>query len=119
MSPLVCSFCWKTQDQVNKLIAGPGAYICNECVDLCREIIDADLASTVPAPPSDDTRPSARAIRLPVHLVESANRIARAERKLIPELGREPTAAEIAHATGIEPNEVESIKGRVAKLTQP
>jgi ATP-dependent Clp protease ATP-binding subunit ClpX len=37
-----CSFCGKTQTQVRKLIAGPGAYICNECVDLCNEIIDDD-----------------------------------------------------------------------------
>jgi hypothetical protein len=34
-----CSFCGKHQRQVNKLIAGPGVYICNECVDLCVEII--------------------------------------------------------------------------------
>lgn len=113
MSPLVCSFCTKTRNQVDKLIAGAEAYICNECVELCREIIDAELGSTVQAPPSDDKSPRARAVRLPVHLVESANRIARAERKLIPELGREPTAAEIGHATGIDPNDVESIKGRI------
>jgi ATP-dependent Clp protease ATP-binding subunit ClpX len=36
---LKCSFCGKHQRQVNKLIAGPGVYICNECVDLCNEII--------------------------------------------------------------------------------
>jgi ATP-dependent Clp protease ATP-binding subunit ClpX len=34
-----CSFCGKHQRQVNKLIAGPGVYICNQCVDLCVEII--------------------------------------------------------------------------------
>ena len=39
-----CSFCGKTQDQVRKLIAGPnGAYICDECVDICAEIIDEEL----------------------------------------------------------------------------
>src|SRR5438093_4184195 len=38
-----CSFCGKSQDQVRRLIAGPGAvYICDECVDLCREIIDEE-----------------------------------------------------------------------------
>jgi ATP-dependent Clp protease ATP-binding subunit ClpX len=37
--PLTCSFCGKHQRQVNKLIAGPDVYICNECVDLCVEII--------------------------------------------------------------------------------
>jgi ATP-dependent Clp protease ATP-binding subunit ClpX len=36
---LTCSFCGKRQRQVDKLIAGPGVYICNECVDLCVEII--------------------------------------------------------------------------------
>ena len=36
---LHCSFCGKSQDAVNKLIAGPGIYICNECVDICKEII--------------------------------------------------------------------------------
>jgi ATP-dependent Clp protease ATP-binding subunit ClpX len=36
---LTCSFCGKQQRKVNKLIAGPGVYICNECVDLCVEII--------------------------------------------------------------------------------
>ena len=37
-----CSFCGKTQDEVNKIVAGPGVYICNECVDLCNSIIDSD-----------------------------------------------------------------------------
>ncbi len=38
-----CSFCGKTQDQVVKLIAGPGAYICNECIELCNDIIEEDI----------------------------------------------------------------------------
>ena len=40
---LKCSFCGKGQDQVKKLIAGPGVYICDECVDLCNEILDEEL----------------------------------------------------------------------------
>ena len=52
----------------------------------------------------------ARTIRIPVHVVEKLNKIGRAERKLVTELGREPTAEEIADVTGIEPEEVESIK---------
>ncbi len=40
---LLCSFCGKTQRQVRKLIAGPGVYICDECIDLCNEIIDEEL----------------------------------------------------------------------------
>lgn len=42
---IACSFCGKTQDQVKKIIAGPDVYICNECVGLCKEIIDEELAS--------------------------------------------------------------------------
>lgn len=40
---ITCSFCGKFQDQVNKIIAGPGVYICNECVELSKEIIDEQL----------------------------------------------------------------------------
>ncbi|MFZ3386143.1 MAG: ATP-dependent Clp protease ATP-binding subunit ClpX [Candidatus Hydromicrobium sp.] len=40
---LKCSFCGKSQNQVKKLIAGPGVYVCDECVDLCNEIIDEEL----------------------------------------------------------------------------
>jgi ATP-dependent Clp protease ATP-binding subunit ClpX len=47
---LLCSFCGKSQRQVKKLIAGPGVYICDECIDLCNEIIDEELT----APPNFD-----------------------------------------------------------------
>tara|TARA_Y100001968_G_scaffold50513_2_gene41149 strand:+ start:1855 stop:3213 length:1359 start_codon:yes stop_codon:yes gene_type:complete len=40
---LKCSFCGKAQDQVRKLIAGPGVYVCDECIDLCNEILDEEL----------------------------------------------------------------------------
>ncbi len=43
---LKCSFCGKSQKQVRKLIAGPGVYICDECVELCNEIIEEELADT-------------------------------------------------------------------------
>ncbi len=43
---LKCSFCGKSQRQVKKLIAGPGVYICDECIDLCNEIIEEELAET-------------------------------------------------------------------------
>ena len=43
---LKCSFCGKTQKQVKKLIAGPGVYICDECIDLCNEIIEEELSET-------------------------------------------------------------------------
>ncbi|MEO8966382.1 MAG: ATP-dependent Clp protease ATP-binding subunit ClpX, partial [Solirubrobacteraceae bacterium] len=47
---LLCSFCGKSQRQVKKLIAGPGVYICDECIDLCNEIIDEELTT----PPTFD-----------------------------------------------------------------
>ncbi len=40
--PVKCSFCGKTQDEVRRVVAGPGVFICNECVDLCTEIIEED-----------------------------------------------------------------------------
>jgi ATP-dependent Clp protease ATP-binding subunit ClpX len=43
---LKCSFCGKSQKQVKKLIAGPGVYICDECIELCNEIIEEELADT-------------------------------------------------------------------------
>jgi hypothetical protein len=49
---LRCSFCSKDQESVAKLIAGPGAYICDECVDLCNEIIHEELEH--PSDSSDD-----------------------------------------------------------------
>ena len=39
---LFCSFCGKTQDEVRKLVAGPSAYICDECIELCRHIVEED-----------------------------------------------------------------------------
>jgi ATP-dependent Clp protease ATP-binding subunit ClpX len=55
-SHLKCSFCGKSQEQVRKLIAGPGVYICDECVDLCNEILDEELFDSTAAVP----QPSAR-----------------------------------------------------------
>ena len=40
---LKCSFCGKPQEQVRKLVAGPGVYICDECIELCTEIIDEEF----------------------------------------------------------------------------
>ena len=47
---LKCSFCGKSQKQVKKLIAGPGVYICDECIDLCNEIIEEELSEAVESP---------------------------------------------------------------------
>src|SRR5580704_6137157 len=43
LGSLCCSFCTKDKDSVSKLIAGPGVYICNECIDLCNEILATDI----------------------------------------------------------------------------
>ena len=47
---LKCSFCGKSQKQVKKLIAGPGVYICDECIDLCNEIIEEELSDSAEMP---------------------------------------------------------------------
>jgi len=57
---LLCSFCGKSQRQVKKLIAGPGVYICDECIDLCNEIIDEEL--TAPAALDLDNLPRPKEI---------------------------------------------------------
>jgi len=58
---LKCSFCGKSQKQVKKLIAGPGVYICDECIDLCNEIIEEELTET--AELSFDHLPNPREVR--------------------------------------------------------
>ena len=45
---LRCSFCGKTQEQVRKLVAGPGVYICDECIDLCNEIVEEEFSGDAP-----------------------------------------------------------------------
>ncbi len=70
-SHLKCSFCGKSQEQVRKLIAGPGVYICDECVDLCNEILDEELfdsssAVTPPAPRRE--QPPERGRKSPSHI---------------------------------------------------
>lgn len=59
-SYLRCSFCGKSSEQVRKLIAGPGVYICDECVELCNEILDEELfhsSNDTAIQPSQDTEP--------------------------------------------------------------
>lgn len=64
-SHLKCSFCGKSQEQVRKLIAGPGVYICDECVELCNEILDEELIdssspATQPVPHAEEHPPKRR-----------------------------------------------------------
>ncbi|MGA1484055.1 MAG: ATP-dependent protease ATP-binding subunit ClpX [Vulcanococcus sp.] len=55
---LKCSFCGKSQEQVRKLIAGPGVYICDECIDLCNEILDEELVEGHGSSGRSGTEPS-------------------------------------------------------------
>jgi ATP-dependent Clp protease ATP-binding subunit ClpX len=54
---LKCSFCGKLQDQVKKLVAGPGVYICDECIELCNEIIEEELGEDIDFELSDIPKP--------------------------------------------------------------
>ncbi|HUW65721.1 MAG TPA: ATP-dependent Clp protease ATP-binding subunit ClpX [Spirochaetia bacterium] len=54
---LKCSFCGKVQDQVKKLVAGPGVYICDECIELCNEIIEEELSEDVSLELGDIPKP--------------------------------------------------------------
>src|SRR5438046_7669455 len=60
--PYRCSFCGKSQDQVRKLIAGQGVYICDECITLCREIVDEEFMETPKARTLGAKVPSPRRI---------------------------------------------------------
>lgn len=68
-SHLKCSFCGKSQEQVRKLIAGPGVYICDECVELCNEILDEELLDANNAANSSPPKPE----QTPKRRTNSAN----------------------------------------------
>jgi ATP-dependent Clp protease ATP-binding subunit ClpX len=79
-SHLKCSFCGKSQEQVRKLIAGPGVYICDECVDLCNEILDEELfdssaAAPQPVPRSDPQKRRSRAANLSLNQIPKPREI--------------------------------------------
>ncbi len=56
--PIKCSFCGKYQDQVRRIVAGPGVYICDECVELCQEIINEDFETDESPDLSDLPKPA-------------------------------------------------------------
>ena len=62
--PYRCSFCGKSQEQVRKLIAGQGVYICDECINLCQEIIDEEMLETPRAKPQVAKLPNPRGIKI-------------------------------------------------------
>ncbi len=82
-----CSFCGKAQKQVGKLIAGPGVYICNECIQLCVDIMEEEgieqPEAAGPPPLTDDQRAWRET-----------------QRVLAERLGRRPTVAELAAELG-------------------
>lgn len=72
-SHLKCSFCGKSQEQVRKLIAGPGVYICDECVELCNEILDEELLDPngpVAHPPAKSEPPRKKRESVPMNLAQ-------------------------------------------------
>ena len=62
--PYRCSFCGKSQEQVRKLIAGQGVYICDECINLCQEIIEEEMLESPRAKPQVAKLPNPRAIKI-------------------------------------------------------
>jgi len=60
--PYRCSFCGKSQEQVRKLIAGQGVYICDECINLCQEIIEEEMLDQPKTKPSAAKLPNPRQI---------------------------------------------------------
>src|SRR3990167_6883384 len=86
--PLSCSFCGKSQKTVGMLIAGPVVYICNECVDLCVDIIDEFLAES-----NVSTRPPLRPVTH-VGIISDTN----GPSMLCPVCQREKSASEFAFA---------------------
>src|SRR5215211_2187579 len=60
--PYRCSFCGKSQEQVRKLIAGQGVYICDECINLCQEIIEEEMLEAPKARPQTQKLPNPRQI---------------------------------------------------------
>lgn len=64
-SHLKCSFCGKSQEQVRKLIAGPGVYICDECVELCNEILEEELMPAARPNNTSKSKPNSKSTNTP------------------------------------------------------
>ena len=77
---VACSFCRKDNHQVKKLIAGPGVYICDECIELCNNILGEDLGrppSSESAAPSLDDSPVERLLAIFAGMIETSRSINR------------------------------------------
>lgn len=119
MAPLECSFCGKQQDEVRRLVAGPGVCICDECVTLCQAVIDE--SSTAEAEP-EERDVSARSLDARIAralgddaLLEHLNKLAYRERRVL-ELrygltGEAPrTLDSVARRFGLTPHEIRAIE---------
>jgi hypothetical protein len=74
---VACSFCGKKQKQVKKLIAGPGVYICGECIELCNLIIEEEAGGKAPTPISHPERTEEQEIERMVALHHSKEQVDR------------------------------------------
>lgn len=70
---LKCSFCGKAQEQVRRLVAGPGVYICNECIELCKEIIEEDYQDASTFDMGDIPKPAEIVASLDEYVIGQAN----------------------------------------------
>jgi hypothetical protein len=82
---LYCSFCGKNQHEVRKLVAGPAVYICDECVDLCTDIVDDQLLRLIEG--DDDSARAMSTDRL-LHYVEHAHRVVQRSRSVLQRIER-------------------------------
>jgi ATP-dependent Clp protease ATP-binding subunit ClpX len=97
---LRCSFCGKDQHSVKKLVAGPGVYICDECVELCNQIIADELGR--PAFNDLEQRSDDQLVELMVHIHRSHDGIDLTVQHVVAELrGRGVTWARIGEALGM------------------
>ena len=74
---LSCSFCGKKQEQVKKLIAGPGVYICGECIELCNLILEEESGGKAPTPLDRPERTEEQEIERMVALHQSKDQVDR------------------------------------------
>ena len=72
-----CAFCGRTQDQVDKLIAGNGAYICSDCVRLCMNIVDEDLPQRTDTGREAPSAPAIAELPKPAEIKKNSRRVHR------------------------------------------
>lgn len=106
-----CSFCHKPNTQVKKLVAGPGVYICDECVGLCQDIITADIPAEEASARRDafENRPAPEILQLLPALARTVESVEADLRRWVSRLRAGGTSwDEIAARLGIEPEAARS-----------